>query len=104
MTTSASLAEATASTTSVAGLLDASPPAGFDLPCQTEDPDLWFAESPHDLETAKRLCMGCPLRTECLQGALARGEPWGVWGGEIFDAGTIVAAKRPRGRPRKETA
>ncbi|OZB46955.1 MAG: transcription factor WhiB, partial [Cellulomonas sp. 14-74-6] len=29
-------------------------------------------------------------------------EPWGVWGGEVFVAGQVVAVKRGRGRPRKE--
>jgi WhiB family redox-sensing transcriptional regulator len=24
-----------------------------------------------------------------------------VWGGEIFERGTVIARKRPRGRPRK---
>jgi len=24
-----------------------------------------------------------------------------VWGGEILDRGTVIARKRPRGRPRK---
>jgi WhiB family redox-sensing transcriptional regulator len=33
---------------------------------------------------------------------LERGEPWGVWGGEIFERGAVVARKRPRGRPRKD--
>jgi WhiB family redox-sensing transcriptional regulator len=72
-----------------------------DLPCRVLDPDLWFAESPHDLETAKAACHGCPARAACLRGALDRGEPWGVWGGEIFDGGVVVARKRGRGRPRK---
>lgn len=35
----------------------------------------------------------------CLAGAVERREPYGVWGGEIFDHGTITARKRPRGRP-----
>lgn len=73
------------------------------LPCRQEDPDLWFADSPADLEYAKSLCTGCPVRARCLQLALDREEPWGVWGGEIFDRGAIVARKRPRGRPRKAT-
>ncbi|CAM5326708.1 WhiB family transcriptional regulator [Streptomyces tanashiensis] len=30
-----------------------------------------------------------------------RREPWGVWGGELFVQGVVVARKRPRGRPRK---
>ncbi|CAN5645796.1 transcriptional regulator WhiB7 [soil metagenome] len=73
-----------------------------ELPCHVGDPDLWFAESPTDLETAKVLCEGCPIRRQCLIAALDREEPWGVWGGEIFDRGTVVARKRPRGRPRKD--
>ncbi|BBX51074.1 MULTISPECIES: WhiB family transcriptional regulator [Mycolicibacterium] len=72
------------------------------VPCHVEDPDLWFAEDPRDLERAKELCAQCPLRRECLTAALERQEPWGVWGGEILDRGAIIARKRPRGRPRKD--
>jgi WhiB family redox-sensing transcriptional regulator len=75
-----------------------------DLPCHSGSPDLFFAERPDDLEKAKALCGQCPIRTACLAGALERGEPWGVWGGEIFDHGVIIARKRPRGRPRKIAA
>jgi WhiB family redox-sensing transcriptional regulator len=74
------------------------------LPCRIEDPDLWFAEEPARLEEAKRLCDSCPVRSACLDGALLRGEPWGVWGGEIFERGAVIARKRPRGRPRKGVA
>jgi hypothetical protein len=31
-----------------------------------------------------------------LAGALERGEPWGVWGGQLLVQGTLVARKRPR--------
>ena len=85
----------------VLDLLDAAPATGLRLPCRVEDPDLWFADTPADLEQAKVLCAGCPVVAECLAGALARREPWGVWGGEIFERGAVVARKRPRGRPRK---
>ena len=76
-------------------------PVGLDLPC-TEDPELFFAEAPADVEAAKALCQGCKIRVACLEGALERREPWGVWGGELLLRGTIVPRKRPRGRPRKE--
>jgi WhiB family transcriptional regulator, redox-sensing transcriptional regulator len=78
-------------------------PAGLslDLPC-TENPELFFAESPQDVEQAKTLCRGCRARLACLAGALERGEPWGVWGGELLLRGSIVPRKRPRGRPRKD--
>lgn len=75
-------------------------PSGLDLPC-TEDPELFFAEAPQDVEAAKSLCQGCRAREACLAGARDRREPWGVWGGELFLRGTVVPRKRPRGRPRK---
>ena len=70
------------------------------LPC-TDDPELFFAESPEDVESAKALCVGCAARMACLAGARERREPWGVWGGELFLRGQVVPRKRPRGRPRK---
>ncbi|ALG85548.1 WhiB family transcriptional regulator [Gordonia phthalatica] len=75
----------------------------IELPCQStdNDADLWFADQPSQLEEAKSLCRECPLQTACLDAALEREEPWGVWGGEILDRGVIIARKRPRGRPRK---
>lgn len=48
------------------------------VPCHIGDPDLWFAESPAELERAKALCADCPIRTACLAAALERQEPWGV--------------------------
>jgi WhiB family transcriptional regulator, redox-sensing transcriptional regulator len=76
-------------------------PVGLDLPC-TQDPELFFAESPQDVEQAKAMCRGCRARLACLAGALERREPWGVWGGELLIRGTVVPRKRPRGRPRKD--
>ncbi|NYF97473.1 WhiB family redox-sensing transcriptional regulator [Janibacter cremeus] len=66
-----------------------------------EEPEIWFAETPAGVEYAKELCGDCPFRSICLEGALERREPWGVWGGELFDAGRVIPRKRPRGRPRK---
>ena len=72
------------------------------LPCRVNDPELWFAELPADVEFAKALCQECPFRAQCLEGALERREPWGVWGGQLLVQGVVVARKRPRGRPRKD--
>lgn len=74
------------------------------IPCQDHDGELWFSDSPDDVELAKSLCGFCPLFVDCLSGALERGEPWGVWGGQLFAGGRIVATKRRRGRPRKNVA
>jgi len=84
--------------------LRAAGPTPMRLPCREADPELFFAEAPADVETAKALCMPCPLRTACLAAALDRAEPWGVWGGELFLSGVVVPRKRPRGRPRKDVA
>jgi WhiB family redox-sensing transcriptional regulator len=82
-------------------LIDAAPRADLNLPCRSGDADQWFAEAPAELERAKALCAQCPIRLECLDGALQRAEPWGVWGGEIFERGVVIPRKRPRGRPSK---
>lgn len=73
-----------------------------EIPCHdAQDADLFFSSDPAELEAAKALCRSCPLRAQCLEGALNRAEPWGVWGGEILQDGRVIARKRPRGRPRK---
>jgi WhiB family redox-sensing transcriptional regulator len=77
--------------------------AGIELPCQS-DPEVFFAEKPEDVWRARALCRQCPVRPACLAGALERGEPWGVWGGELFLRGAVIPDKRPRGRPRKTHA
>jgi WhiB family redox-sensing transcriptional regulator len=74
---------------------------GPDLPC-TDDLELFFAESPGDVETAKALCRECPARAGCLAGALERREPWGVWGGELFLRGVNRAAQAATGTPTQD--
>ena len=74
------------------------------LPCRSGDPELWFAEHTAEVERAKALCQGCPAVEPCLAGALARSEPWGVWGGQVFVGGVVAPTKRGRGRPPKNRA
>src|SRR3954451_6041188 len=63
--------------------------------------ELFFSEQLDDIAAAKSFCLECPVKDECLEGAVVRREPWGVWGGELFVNGKIVAHKRKRGRPPK---
>lgn len=60
---------------------------------------LFFSDHVNDIARAKAMCALCPLRIECLDNALDREEPWGVWGGELLSGGRIIANKRPCGRP-----
>ncbi len=62
---------------------------------------LFFSEELLDIADAKRICAECPVLEECLEGALARKEPLGVWGGQLFSNGKVLTAKRRRGRPPK---
>ena len=60
---------------------------------------LFFSDEFVDIQRAKVICSRCSSRNECLQGALDRTEPWGVWGGELLEEGRNCSTKRPRGRP-----
>ncbi|MGQ0826672.1 MAG: WhiB family transcriptional regulator [Actinomycetota bacterium] len=63
--------------------------------------ELFFSEQLDDIAAAKSFCQGCAVKDDCLAEALDRREPWGVWGGELFVNGKVVAQKRKRGRPPK---
>ena len=60
---------------------------------------LFFSEQLDDIARAKAICANCPIQAPCLEGALARREPWGVWGGQLFLNGKVLPFKRKRGRP-----
>ena len=62
---------------------------------------LFFSEDLYDIARAKAICAKCPVSGLCLDTALERQEPWGVWGGQLIANGRIVLHKRPRGRPPK---
>lgn len=62
---------------------------------------LFFSDVPLDIARAKAICSKCTMAASCLEGALERQEPWGVWGGELIESGRVVVNKRPRGRPPK---
>jgi len=62
---------------------------------------LFFSEELQDIAAAKRICAECPVLEQCLEGALARKEPLGVWGGQLFANGKVLVSKRRRGRPPK---
>ena len=76
-----------------------------DAKCATGDArllHLFFSEEQTEILEAKAICQSCPLRLPCLESAIERGEPWGVWGGQLFDRGRVIDRKRGRGRPRKD--
>jgi len=48
--------------------------------CRSEQPDQLFVRGAEQ-NKAKKVCSGCPVRTECLAEALENQIEWGVWGG-----------------------
>ena len=49
--------------------------------CAQTDPEAFFPEKGGSTREAKRVCVGCEVRVECLEYALAKDERFGIWGG-----------------------
>ncbi|MGL5850061.1 MAG: WhiB family transcriptional regulator [Phycicoccus sp.] len=49
--------------------------------CAQTDPEAFFPEKGGSTREAKRVCVGCEVRSECLEYALANDERFGIWGG-----------------------
>jgi WhiB family redox-sensing transcriptional regulator len=53
-------------------------------------------------DQAKAICAGCPVRDACLEDAIARNEPDGIWGGLTAPERYRLVHGRTRGRRRIE--
>ena len=52
-----------------------------DAACAEVGDDFWFPEKGTSATIAKRICAGCPVRSECLEYALEHDPRFGIWGG-----------------------
>jgi WhiB family redox-sensing transcriptional regulator len=50
--------------------------------CAQVDPEIFFPEKGQSTIPAKRVCVGCEVRTDCLEDALLKDERYGVRGGK----------------------
>ena len=57
---------------------------------------VFFSQDRKVIDQAKAICAGCSRREPCLEGALERREPWGVWGGELFRNGHVLTNRKHR--------
>jgi len=64
--------------------------------CAQTDPEAFFPEKGSSNAAAKRVCMACEVRVECLEWALDQGEPHGVWGGMSERERRRLARELPR--------
>ena len=62
--------------------------------CRTTDPDALFVQGAAQ-NRAKAVCLGCPVRTECLADALDNRTEFGVWGGMTERERRALLKKRP---------
>jgi WhiB family redox-sensing transcriptional regulator len=62
--------------------------------CRSGDPDTLFVQGAEQ-NRAKAVCMGCPVRTECLADALDNRVEFGVWGGMTERERRALLKKRP---------
>lgn len=49
--------------------------------CAQTDPESFFPEKGGSTREAKKVCLACEVRSECLEYALANDERFGIWGG-----------------------
>jgi WhiB family redox-sensing transcriptional regulator len=49
--------------------------------CAQTDPEAFFPDKGGSTREAKKVCLSCPVRSQCLEDALTRGERFGIWGG-----------------------
>lgn len=62
--------------------------------CRQARPDELFVRGAEQ-NRAKRICMDCPVRTECLAEALDNNIEWGVWGGMTERERRALLRRRP---------
>jgi WhiB family redox-sensing transcriptional regulator len=69
--------------------------------CKDVDPELFFpvgttGPAAAQIDDAKAVCMGCDVRLQCLEWALATGQDAGVWGGTSEEERRSIRRARRR--------
>ena len=68
--------------------------------CAQTDPEAFFPEKGGSTREAKKVCLTCEVRTECLESALMNDERFGIWGG-LSERERRKLKKRAFERPRR---
>ncbi|WP_116949152.1 WhiB family transcriptional regulator [Jiangella endophytica] len=62
--------------------------------CRSAEPDELFVQGAAQ-NRAKAVCLGCPVRTECLADALDNRTEFGIWGGMTERERRALLRRRP---------
>lgn len=65
-----------------------------DAICAQTDPEAFYPEKGGSTAEAKRVCMGCPVRRDCLEYALENNERYGIFGGKSERERRKIAKER----------
>ena len=76
-----------------------------DATCRDQEPELFFpigvsGAALLQLQEAKAVCAGCPVRCLCLEWAVLAGIDHGVWGGTSEEERRTIKRRTARHRPR----
>ncbi|MDA8314904.1 MAG: WhiB family transcriptional regulator [Actinomycetota bacterium] len=64
--------------------------------CRGRPVSIFFTSVGVDQSPAKAICARCPVQERCLEDALARREPYGVWGGLSLQERRVLLRSRRR--------
>ncbi len=67
--------------------------------CATADPEAFFPRKGENPAYAKNICRRCDIQEKCLDGAVNRGEKYGIWGGQAKKTLDKLRAERRKRRP-----
>lgn len=68
--------------------------------CKGQPRDVFFPEPGTSAATrAREICVGCPIRRECLEFAIETRQEYGIWGGMNAGERQLFENKRARRRP-----
>ena len=62
--------------------------------CAQTDPEAFFPEKGGSAREAKKVCLTCDVRNDCLEYALMNDERFGIWGGLSERSGGAEEARR----------
>ena len=62
--------------------------------CAQTDPEAFFPEKGGSTREAKKICVGCEVRGECLEYALVNGEKFGTGSTTLVVAGCVTLSFR----------
>jgi len=62
--------------------------------CKDQPPDLFFPSDGVGVEVARRICADCPVKSPCLEYAMANHIDHGVWGGTSERERRRIARRR----------